>query len=127
MPSKLSFRDAVATFRADDPAESALVLIGKGGLETALRRIFIAWPRTPPRPKSAAAQPFPDGPDLWDRLWAAVEIDHEGLRRATGMPGELTKYLDILICNRLIYPDGTVSEIGTQVLRRMAKSALNLK
>jgi hypothetical protein len=55
-----------------------------------------------------------------------VEFDQDALRRTTGLQGDFHKYLDILIGNRLIYPDGTVSEIGQKALRAMAKHALRL-
>lgn len=122
----LTFRDAVQLFRASEAAESVLVLCGKTPLDDSLRRVFLAWPNVPIQPAPKAKQSFQDGPSLWGELWEAVKPDLEALRRFAGMTSVPTRYYDILRGNRLIYPDGSVSEIGQKALRAMAKRELKL-
>jgi len=122
----LTFRDAVQLFRASEVAESVLVLCGKTPLDDNLRRVFLAWPNVPIKPVPKAKQQFQDGPALWGELWETVEPDLEALRRFAGMTSVPTRYYDILRGNRLIYPDGSVSEIGQKALRAMAKRELKL-
>jgi hypothetical protein len=122
----LTFRDAVQLFRASEAAESVLVLCGKTPLDDNLRRVFLAWPNVPIKAVAKAKQQFQDGPALWGDLWETVEPDLEALRRFAGMTSVPTRYFDILRGNRLIYPDGTVSEIGQRALRAMAKRELKL-
>lgn len=124
--TKLTFKDAIATFRAQEEPESVLLLIGRDPTSNGLRKVFLAWKQCHPARSPKAPRELEDGPDLWGRLWNGIEIDHAELQRITGLSTYAAKLLDILRGNRLIYPDGTVSEIATQALRRMAKSALKL-
>lgn len=126
MPTDLTFQQAIEIFRAQEQLETIVILLGKTPMHESLRRIFVAWQNAPPRVKAKAPQRFRDGPTLWADLWATVEPDLEGLRRITGLAGDPTRYLDVLIGNRLLYPDGTVAESGRKALRSLAKTMLRL-
>lgn len=126
MPTSLTFQQAIELFRAQEQLETIVILLGKTPMHESLRRIFIAWPNAPPRSKPKVPATFHDGPTLWADLWAAVEPDREGLKRITGLTGDPTRYLDVLIGNRLLYPDGTVAESGRKALRSLAKTMLKL-
>lgn len=126
MPTDLTFQQAIEIFRAQEQLETIVILLGKTPMHESLRRIFVAWQNAPPRFKSNKPLKFHDGPTLWADLWAVVEPDLAGLRRITGLTGDPTRYLDILIGNRLLYPDGTVAESGRKALRSLAKTMLKL-
>lgn len=125
--TKLTFRDAIATFRQSEQPEAILILLGKKDLDEQLRRVFIAWRNTAPKLTKRAGQMFEDGPDLWDRLWRAVEIDPAIVKQISGVYGDPMRYVDVLRGNRLIYPDGSVSENGRKALVGMARATLRLK
>ena len=126
MPSELTFQQAIGVFRAQEQLETIVILLGKTPMHESLRRIFVAWQNAPPRPKAKAAVKFHDGPTLWADLWATVVPDLDGLKKITGLTGDPTRYLDVLIGNRLLYPDGTVAESGRKALRSLAKTMLKL-
>lgn len=126
MATDLTFQQAIELFRAQEQLETIVILLGRTPMHESLRRIFVAWQNAPPKVKPKSTLKFHDGPTLWADLWATVEPDREGLRKITGLTGDPTRYLDILVGNHLLYPDGTVAESGRKALRSLAKTMLKL-
>lgn len=128
MTPPLTLPDAVSLFRATEEIETVLILVAKSTSGEFLRKLFLAWPRAAPTLKPTKKPPtFQDGPALWDALWAAVEIDYDGLKEITGLESNaIRRNVATLRGYRLVYPDGRVSEIGQKALRQLAKAALRL-
>jgi hypothetical protein len=129
MTQPLTLPEAVNLFLATEEIETVLILVAKSLSGEFLRKLFLAWPRAAPVPKTSKKNPstFQDGPGLWDELWAAVEINYDGLKEITGLEsGIIRRNVATLKGYRLVYPDGRVSEIGQKALRQLAKAALRL-
>lgn len=63
----------------------------------------------------------------WKSLWECTEIDKKGLTEITNVnPDILERYLNVLIGNKIIYPDGMISEnvlkfINMSVMKKIKK------
>jgi hypothetical protein len=125
-----SFRleDVVGVFRALEQNDDALVVLGD---ETAMR-VAVAWSHTdqewerPPRPQPAAVHGKMGG--LWSWMVSGWNVDARAVARLAGVPRTVAHAkLEMLIGNRLIYPDGSMAKGMRSVLLSYAARKLGIK
>ena len=102
--------DAIDKFRKAEDVESVLVLLGKDPIQINLRKVALAWPKVPL--KRRTAKDVADGPNLWDNLWADIQIDMEQLASVSNTRTDCGRYVTMLKGYRLIYPDGTLATVA---------------
>jgi len=124
----MKFEEAIAYFKEKEQPEDALLLIPqeKGDVRAKeLQAIIIAWPKIMIERTKGSSGINGSDQEIWDGIWRQVEYDEDEISRATRIsaPG---KALDVLIANRLIYPDGTVSQYASKALRSILKGQLGI-
>lgn len=116
--SRMSYRmDPFVQFRRREQALQAnavAVLQAPAALRVALAwravRIEFEPPETEP-PESEA--------ECWLWIWSGVDTDETALSQAAGVcTHDLRYWLNVLIRNRMIYPDGSVAEIVETIAQR---------
>jgi hypothetical protein len=66
--------------------------------------------------------------ERWQWLTQRWDIDIEGLAIATALSEDtVATKVDVLVANRLIYPDGTISKAATLALKAHASMKLGIK
>jgi len=124
----MDFEEAIQYFKEKETPEDALLLIPqeKGDQRTReLQAIVIAWPKIRIEREKKTAAPKGADQDLWDWLWDQISYEESEITRAARIssPG---RPLEVLILNRLIYPDGTVSQYASKALRSIIKTQLGI-
>ena len=94
---------------ATDPVDNGIVIIG----DDELTRVLVAFRNTEHKwsmPRKAAPAESSTLVAKWRWLTATWKFDLESLVLATGMSEETIDHkIDMLVANRLIYPDGTIA------------------
>lgn len=116
----LAWREALEAFRAAERQDAAFIMAD----EPAVVKLCVAW-------RAVQLDVLPQGAPparevaRWAWLWDAVEIDKDALAAATGlMRHELDRALRMAVANRLIYPDGGVSQGAEAVVQFKFRQAI---
>lgn len=119
--------DALAVFRGLESVEDAIIILDD---EDALR-VMVAWKKldhswTRPGPR----MPQPIAGKL-GRLWTWVvqgwDIDVDKVSKLVGLPWTTTHdKIEMLVGNRLIYPDGSTSKYAQTALMRYTSEKLGM-
>ena len=110
-----SFDEALAYFKAQERPEAILCV----GDNLDLIKIAVAWPNVPIE-RLTVAPPYPaDDSDVvkWKWLWSCVTFQHEDIATALGSSYFTPTNINLLITNRLLYPDGSLHSYMTRYLR----------
>jgi hypothetical protein len=116
--------EAIDWFRKSEDVESVLVLLGKESSQVNLRKVALAFAKVPV--KRHEEKDLDEGPELWEQLWDAVQVDLDQLGRISGTRSECARYVEMLKGYRLIYPDGTLSTVAQKALKALTKAELGL-
>lgn len=106
------FREAVREMQANEQPEDIYPLTQ----DRALVAGMLAWRSVPvhPHPNAKTSDP-----------WGRVRFDLADFARAAGVGLEVAQRLfEVLRRNRLIYPDGTIHQLGRQYARALMVKAL---
>jgi len=130
--SRISFRgfeELIEFFKKKEtPEDTACLMPEERFIDTdSLRRLVIAWPKARRSRINPWATTSEEGDvACWRWLWEQVDYDQEELKRIAGVGSNITSLMDILIGNRLLYPDGTVSLWAQKVIRQVFKTRLGI-
>lgn len=120
-----SWSDRLAWFKSEENPEAVLVVAD----DPALTKIVVAWPtinverKEPSRALSAESEH-----ESWQWLWKNVHYSQAEIAQRTGIRGEtLERKMQILIGNRVLYPDGTVNSFVQRYLREKVLHLFNAK
>lgn len=111
----------IEAFRAVESVESMAVLLHEDGFDQAALRALSAWQHsdhswtTPERPCPNDGKPTAAA---WRWLVSTWEIDIDAIADAANVSRSTARSLiQLLIGNRLIYPDGTIAKAASSALR----------
>lgn len=124
----MKFEEAVEFFKMQETIEDITVLFSKERADQAesLRKIVSAWKKIRLQ-RSQTKKTCPESDhERWQWLWGEIEYDVEEIKRVTGITMPIEPLIKILIGNRIIYPDATVSEWATKAIKQLLKSQLGL-
>lgn len=129
MKAKRNFEQVVRDFKSKESIEdiSCLVTSDLKVNTEALCRIVVAWPKMEITRKGKSVEFDTDEPlpKMWKRLWESVSFQWSDLALYSGVTSQSVKSLfSILSGNRIVYPDGTVSEFAKQYIRMRLKDRL---
>jgi hypothetical protein len=127
----MNFEEIIEDFRQKEQIEDALCLIGKDDLADGLRKLAVAWGkirinRTDRTDRTDKTNKKQSENEIWNELWDQVEYDFDEIKKISGVRIGIEQKMDILIGNRIIYPDGTINSFGAKAIKQMLKSQLNL-
>lgn len=111
--------DLLRLFVALEKLEDAAALTSDSGFDSDTMRVLAAWSKSE-QGWSAPSRRAPTlaTPTAWRWLVDGWELDVAGIADASGLPYSVVrKKLDVLTGNRLIYPDGTMSQFAESSLR----------
>ena len=102
-------------FRASEIKETAAIVLSDKNLQ----RLLVVWPMVPRTIGEI------DGEMTWERLWSEVAVDETALSELADMNKGLAGLtLRRAVGLRLIYPDGSVHQMGKMILQKVIKDAL---
>ncbi len=94
--------------------------------DPAAQKLLLAWPRTCLRYEEPPGAPPEDENGQWRWLWLGVAWDENELAAISALqPFVLRIKLDQMKGNRLIFPDGSVSQYAERYLKATAATAIN--
>jgi hypothetical protein len=120
--------DALAVFRGVEDNQDAVVVIG----DDDAMRVLVAWTHVDNDwyPPSTACPPLVHGKlaAAWDWIRAGWDLNERKISKLAGVPTSVARAkLDVLIGNRLIYPDGSLSKGVRLALAAFTAQRLGLK
>ena len=124
-----NFEEAVLLFKKEEVVEDTACLLSEDSFDTdALRRLVVAWSKI----KILRIDPVSHIPnekqEIWKWIWECVKYDQQELKQITGITGfDVDCLVDILIGNRLLYPDGTVSTWALKIVQQSIRGKLSIK
>jgi len=124
----MNFEEAIEFFKGEELVEDITVLFSKdqAAYAESLRKIVSAWPKIKLE-RTPAKKPCPDDEyGRWIWLWDQVSYDLEEIKKITGVRMAVEALTKILIGNRIIYPDGTISGWAGKALKQFLKSQLGI-
>jgi hypothetical protein len=119
------YDEKLVWFKEHERPEAVLVVAD----DTELTRIVVAWPTVVVEVEARSATP-PSGREheCWDWLWRNTRYSQAEIAERTGIRGEtLERKMQILIGNRVIYPDGTVNSFVQRYIREKVLKLFNTK
>lgn len=122
----MNFDDILNKFKTSEQMEDILPITGKDAEAERLRKILIAWRKIEIKKTPTKTKPPEDEIALWNWLWKNVSFDEEQLKSIAGIRGNIQDSMNVLIGNRLIYPDGTISVFASKALKQLLKTQLKL-
>ena len=112
----IRFQEALNKYKRNEKPESILLV----AQDRHLLRLLAVWDETRIE-RRRRLSPFPEGGDdetRWKWLWKNVSYSVEELASLTDLAtGVVEKKVGVLIGNRLVYPDGTMTRLAAQFLR----------
>lgn len=120
-----SYSDRLSWFKSEEKPEAVLVVAD----DATLTKIVVAWPAADVNRKTPSATPSGDSEhEWWEWLWKNVHYSQAEIAERTGIRGEsLERKMQILIGNRVLYPDGTVNSFVQRYLREKVLQLFNSK
>jgi hypothetical protein len=110
------FQETLDTYKQNEKPESVLLV----AQDRHLLRLLAVWDETRVQ-RRRRLSPFPENGDdemCWQWLWINACYSVEELAGLTGFSTDaVEKKMGVLIGNRLVYPDGTMSQLAAQFLR----------
>lgn len=118
----------LAVFRSLERSDDAIVVLG----DDAAMRVLVAWSHLDQswqRPATAQPQAIHGRLGrLWDWVVAGWELDARAVSRVAGVPmATAHKKLSVLVGNRLIYPDGSMSTAVQRALTLYTAKKIGIK
>ena len=109
------YDDKLTRFKAEEKPEAVLVVAE----DATLTKIVVAWPTVAVERKTASGKPSTDTDhEWWGWLWKNARYSQTEIAEKTGIRGgSLERKMEILIGNRVLYPDGTVNSFVQRYLR----------
>lgn len=117
-----TFEEILEEFKKNESVEDVLPVMDN----LSLQKILIAWSKISISrlPIKKAAPSIPN--ELWRWLWDQIEFKQDEITEITGIKFDLSKLLKILIGNRIIYPDGSISSFASKILKSILKTKLKI-
>lgn len=120
--------DVLSAFRGIEVNDDALVALG----DDAAMRVAVAWSHTDQswsRPSRPAPPPMAGKmAKLWEWIVSGWDVDARTVARLAGVPATVAHAkLEMLIGNRLLYPDGSMAKGMRAVLMSHAAKKLGLR
>lgn len=114
----------LAPFRKSESADQLATILDSSEAV----RVLAAWSGTRKKWKKPAGK-MPKSPDLrWDWLWTGVSMDLEALAVSTRLSERgAHATLRALVNARLVYPDGTLAEPASRLIRDYVARRANTK
>lgn len=113
-------------FRDKESAAQIAVLAVEDGFEIDAMRVLSAWPNTPHvwiQPKEPCPEAY--SAEAWSWLVSGWSIDINAVAEAAGVSFNVArKKIDVLVGNRIIYPDGSMAKFATAALTSHVASRL---
>lgn len=124
----IRLEDVIAPFRAIEANEDALVILG----DDQAMKVLVAWTHVDNEwePSATALVPYKLGraAAAWAWIVQGWMIDSDEVARFAGIASGIAHAkLEILIGNRLIYPDGSVSKGARIAMSAYTAATLGLK
>lgn len=120
--------EVVAVFRAREGSEDAIVVIGDEPAMRVLaawRNVDQSWTKPDGAPPEAIEGKLGR---LWGWIVSGWDLDARRIARLAGMPtARVHEKLEILVGNRLIYPDGSMSKAARAALLGFTAKQLGIK
>ncbi len=109
------FEEKLSWFKAEEKPEAVLVVAD----DAVLTKIVVAWPTAAVERKTLSITPSTDSEhEWWQWLWKNTRYSQAEIAERTGVRGQtLERKMQILIGNRVLYPDGTVNSFVQRYLR----------
>lgn len=102
-------------FKTTEPSETLFLVSDDAQAKKLLSVWPYLWKHAPSYPKGP---PPEDMNERWLWLWSLVQPDFEAMAERSGLPKYAVKEkFEVLKAGRLVYPDGTVSQWATRMLR----------
>jgi len=109
-----SFGEILAEFKANEEAENLVAILDNSELQNGM----IAWKSVQIKYKPASDCQEKDTVARWNWMWSQIEYDSNGFGVVAGVKAQdVGKLLARLIGFRLVYPDGTVAKLASQLLQ----------
>lgn len=118
----MTFEEALEKFKSLESPEDILLILK----HEQLRQLVVAWQKIPIKRVKKGEYKGDDTVELWKWLWEQIYYDKEELKQIAMIQGDIDNLMKVLIGNRIIYPDGTISMFARKVLQQMIKVQLKL-
>jgi hypothetical protein len=126
----MTLEESIAPFRALEANDDAIPVLG----DDKAMRVLVAWTHVDnewaapelPRPRILPGRMSA----LWDWIVAGWDVESmvQRVSRTSGVPADIVhSKLEILIGNRLIYPDGSMAKGAKAALNVIARRKLGIK
>jgi hypothetical protein len=126
--------DLIEAFRVDANrnVESIVVLlIEENDFEVASMRVLSSWAHVEvrwSRPRRAKPDDGRPTPAAWAWLVSGLDVDYDALSKAAGVSRAIARERTaVLLANKLVLPDGTISNPAHAALQQHAKRALGVR
>ena len=119
------YEEKLGWVKTNERPEAVLVVAD----DASLTRLVAAWPTVAVERKAADGEPpTRTEHEWWEWLWKNTRYSQAEIAERTGIRGEsLERRMQILIGNRVLYPDGTVNCFVERYLREKVLKLFNAK
>jgi len=123
-----SFEEILAKFKKQASMEDVLILFSEGPIYEMVRNVIVVWPKVSLEKVVFKEAPPEDKNGQWIWLWKHIKYNPMEISGKIGLTGILgpDKIMEIAVGNRMIFPDGTVSEYVIKAIRQFVASKLGL-
>ena len=116
-----SFEDLLEIFKTSKDTTNIIPLLS----EEDAQKLVVAWPKVIITRISVKAKAPESENERWKWLWTHIKWSEAELRDISGLPEiKLKRVFNIVKGNRLIYPDGTVSNNAESYLQNLGLAAV---
>ena len=122
------FEVILEKFKKESNLEDILILFSEGSVYEQVRNFVVVWPKVTLN-KVAVKESAPEEKNAqWAWLWKHVKYDSMEITNKMGLTGLLgpDRIVEIAMGNRMIFPDGTISEYVQKAIRQLVASKLGL-
>ena len=116
------FIELITKIKGVESPENILILLDDSGRSDIMKKIIVAWNKI--EIKRTEKLKSKNG-DEWKWLWDQISYDLKELTEIVGKEIK-SEYMKILIGNRLIYPDGTVSGFALNLIKKEIKDKIGI-
>lgn len=117
-----TFIEILQEFKENESVEDVLPVMD----DLSLQKILIAWPKISISHISTKKTAPSTKNELWHWLWEQIEFEQDEITEITGIKYDLPKMFKILIGNRIIYPDGSISLNASKILKNILRRKLKI-